>query len=79
MKEIERQDWNYILYERDSRLYISVVYGSHVVGSINFFLNDDETAQYNKDRNFLEILSKDVRENIRNYLDRNIQDSPSDD
>ena len=78
MKEIKRSDWNYILFERDSRLIISVVFGSIVVGSINFYLNDEEITLYKEDDKYLDKLAEDVRDHPNSYSERNEPLPPKD-
>ncbi len=44
--EVERKAWDYILYEREEQLILSVVVGSVALYEVNVALNAQETAAY---------------------------------
>jgi len=72
MKEIFRSQWNYMLCEKEGKLFFSVICGSIAIYEINIFLNESEIKNYEAmGKEFLNELAEHIRNNPKVYNERN--------
>ena len=73
MKELARSNWNYILYEDDENLLLSVVCGSIGLFDRNISLNAVEKKSYLKEGIiYIEKLAVLIRKDPKKYEFRHI-------
>lgn len=70
VKEICRNDWDFVLYEVDDKMIIEVVFFGFVDYSKKFLLLDEE---YTVGLEYLKVLSEKIRNNYELYKDREVE------
>jgi hypothetical protein len=71
MKELIREDWNYILYEQEQGFLFSVTCGTVAIFEISIVLNTQEVKHFQEQgQAFLQTLADRIRDNPNEYLNR---------
>ena len=74
MKELLKKDWDYVLYEKDFQLVLSVVCGRAALYELNIELNELETIQYHKKgETFISSLANKIRNSPSNFKNRDMK------
>lgn len=68
MKEVLKKQWEYILYENQNDLILSVVCGNVLMYDIEIKLNNEQKTKYlNEGESFLNTLAEQVRYNPEKF------------
>lgn len=74
MKELLNSRWNFILYEKEEKLLLSVVCGSVGLFDRNIYLTEEEESHFKLDGvSYIEKLAKDIRTDPSKYEIRHVK------
>lgn len=74
LTEIEKSNWNYILYEVNGSLLLSSLSGGVGLSEMNILLDDNQQKEYEKKgSSIIENLAKYIRENQNKFLEKSIE------
>lgn len=74
MKELEKKQWTYILYDDNGKFLFSVVCGSVGLFDRNIYLNAEEIEAYNmKGEVYLDTLAEQIRKNPDKFENRHVK------
>jgi len=74
LTELEKKDWNYVLYKVNGDLLLSVISGGVGLFELNILLNDQQQKEYEKNGStIIEQIAKEIRENQNKYSKKNIE------
>lgn len=74
LTELEKSDWDYVLYEVNGNLLLSVLAGKAGLYELNIFLDDQQQKDY-KNRGAVAIkqVARVIRENQNKYSEKSIE------
>ena len=74
MKQLINSRWNYILYEKEGKLLLSVVCGTVGMFDRNIYLTDLEKENFDlKGKSFIEKFANEIRNDPSKYESRHVK------
>ena len=74
LTEVEKRDLNYVLYEVNGNLLLSVLSGEIGLYELNILLNDQQQKEFNKNgSSIIDQIAKEIRENQNKFFEKNIE------
>jgi hypothetical protein len=74
VKEILNSKWDYILYQKENKLLLSVVSGTVGLFDRNIYLTDQEGNSFESDGEvFIKKLAKDINNDPSKYESRHVK------
>ena len=74
MEVIAEENWSWMLFAEESRMFLSVLCGSSAMFDINLESSADEQRKYRASGDeFIRTLAADVRSNPAAFVDRSIK------
>ena len=74
LTELEKSDWNYVLYEVNGNLLLSVLSGGVGLFELNVLLNDQQQKEYHENgSSVIEKITEEIRDNQNKYSEKNIE------
>lgn len=74
MKELLKSRWNYILYEKEDKLLLSVVCGTVGLFDRNIYLTEDEIKHYELDGEaYITKLAREINSDPSKYEPRHVK------
>jgi hypothetical protein len=74
MKELIKESWSHILYEKDGELILSVICGGVALFDVNIVLNEEERSTFEKHgQDYINTLAGDIRSHPSKFAERNIR------
>ena len=78
MKSIITKPWNYSFFEKENKLFLSVVCGGVAVFEINLELNKEEVGKYELEGVlYIDKLAKEIQHSPSKFTERNITNNRS--
>ncbi len=74
LTEVEKSPWNYVLYEANGNLLLSVLSGSVGLFDVNILLHDQQQQAYKTEgSSLIEAIAKEIRENPNKFAEQHIE------